>query len=141
MSAQLHRLWVLTMVLGLGLVILFVMVLNQSRQLRFAGMPRLKMMTDRINVGRDAVPGEALVYHDPAGEFSFLHPAGTWVLAATTTSRNLERSITLISAPPEETPVPDMIVYVGPGQVRFEAWEGADIPYFQSLVESFHFTK
>lgn len=141
MSAQLHRLWVLTMVLALGFVILFVVVMNQSRHLRFAGMPRVKMMSGQVSVDQNTAPDGFQVYRDPAGEFSFLHPVNTWTLAATTTSRAVERSITLISAPPEETPIPDMIVYVGPGKVRFEAWEGLEVPYFHSLVESFRFTK
>lgn len=150
MSAQLHRLWVFTMVLGLGLVILFVMVLNQSRQLRFAEMPRLKMMSAGMMGDGDALffkqrgpmMNDIQEYRDPSGAFSFLHPTSAVVTVATsTTDGMLETRVTLFGAPLETTPVPDMTIRIQPSSVHFEMYEGLEIPYFADVVSSFRFTK
>ena len=150
MSAQLHRLWVLTMVLALGLVILFVMVLQQSRQLRFAGASRVKMMSagmlrdgDRFFFERRGPMMNGLQeYRDSAGVFSFLHPMNTVVTVATsTTAGELETRVTLFGAPLETTPVPDMTIRIQPSSVRFETHEGLEVPYFADVVSSFRFTK
>ncbi len=76
------------------------------------------------------------MYNDPAGQFSFAHPTGTYVSAGT--SQGIA-NIMLLSAPVREGRVPDMTITVSPGDVRFKTWENFDIPYFHQLVSSFRF--
>ncbi len=150
-QVHLHRLWVLTMVLAVGLMVLFVVVFNQSHQLRFAGMPRMKLMIADNMMGngeaeffkhRVPVRNDLQEYRDPAGAFSFLHPTGTVATFATSTvAGQLETRVTLFGAPLETTPVPDMTVRIQGSSVHFDTHEGMEIPYFEEVVSSFHFTK
>lgn len=138
------------MVLALGLVVLFVMVLNQSRHLRFAGMPRVKMMSAGMMGDEDVLffkhrgpmMNDLQEYRDPSGAFSFLHPTSSVVTVATSTAAGeLETRVTLFGAPLETTPVPDMTIRIQPSSVRFETHEGLEVPYFADVVSSFRFTK
>jgi|SRR5687767_12471820 len=74
-------------------------------------------------------------HQDPAGEYRFDHPAGTYVVTSADGGE-----ITVLSAPPDQGTVPDMTLKVAGGHVEFHVWEDFDIPYFDKLVSSFRFT-
>ena len=79
-------------------------------------------------------------YNHPSGQFSFLYPEGRYVSA-----REDGTSVTLLPAPVEDGPVPDMTIKIHEGdisagaRIEFKAWENFDIPYFDELVSSFEF--
>ena len=73
-------------------------------------------------------------YADSAGRFSFRHPSGTYVTADKSGNK-----LTILPAPPKDTPVPDMTITIANGDVHFATWENFDIPYFKGLVSSFEF--
>ncbi len=87
---------------------------------------------------------DQVLYADPGGRFSFVHPKDVYVNAGTTTStQGTVTSIMLTSAPISEGPVPDMYITVtdtNNQSVEFKTWENLDIPYFKELVSSFAFT-
>lgn len=74
------------------------------------------------------------VYTDARQRFSFQHPSGTHV-----TANGTGNELTILSAPPSDSPVPDMTISIAEGNVHFAAWEDFEIPYFNRLVSSFEF--
>lgn len=73
-------------------------------------------------------------YTDRSNRFSFQHPVGTYVMADATGDK-----LTILGAPVEDTPVPDMTISITDGDIHFDMWEDFDIPYFKDLVSSFKY--
>src|SRR3989338_7083619 len=64
-------------------------------------------------------------YTNSAGGFTFLYPNGVHVSASAD-----GKTIMLLPAPPEDSPVPDMTIKTNAGHVEFQTWENFEIPYF-----------
>lgn len=64
--------------------------------------------------------------------FSFEHPVGTYVVET-------DDGVTILPAPVEDGPVPDMTITIEEGDVSFAAWENFEIPYFEHVVSTFTF--
>lgn len=64
--------------------------------------------------------------------FSFEHPVGTYVVET-------DEGVTILPAPVEDGPVPDMTITIEDGDVSFATWENFEIPYFEHVVSTFAF--